>query len=425
MRVGVVGAGISGLTVALRLAQRGHQVEIFQREAEVGGLLGSCDLAGTRIERFYHFLCAGDRGYFALSRELGLADRVRFVPARTGFFHEGRLFGFTTALDLLRFTSIPPLARVRFGLFALEAILRREWTPLDRRAAKPWLIERLGQRAYDVIWEPLLALKFGADADRISAAWIWHRIHRVGRSRGRLGYLEGGTALLLERLTEALRSAGVRIHPGRPVAAILAESGRVSGLRLADGGAHACERVVSTLPLPATAALLPPEAGAFAERLRAVRYLGVACVSLKLRRRLTPFFWLNVHDSRVPFNGIIELTNLNPLDGEHVAYVPYYVPTDSPTYRMEDRALVELTWAGLRRVAGDLADGDLVACHVARAAQAQAICPQGFQASLPPSRAPLPGLFLLDSVFLYPEDRTQSGNILKAEAVAAEIDRGG
>ena len=108
-----------------------------------------------------------------------------------------------------------------------------------------------------------------------------------------------------------------------------------------------------------------------------------------------------------------------------MAYVPYYVPTDSPTYRMEDRALVELTWAGLRRVAGDLADGDLVACHVARAAQAQAICPQGFQASLPPSRAPLPGLFLLDSVFLYPEDRTQSGNILKAEAVAAEIDRGG
>lgn len=414
MKIGVIGAGISGLTAALRLARSGRSVEIFQREKEVGGLLGSFDLGGTRIERFYHFLCAGDTGYFELCRELGLADRIRFTRSLTGFYHDGRLFPFTTAADLLRFTSISLPQRLRFGIFALESMLRTRWQSLDRRTAKSWLIGRIGRRAYDVIWEPLLSLKFGELANQISAAWVWHRVHRVARSKGRMGYLEGGTALLLDRLTQALENLGVRVHPGRPVAQILVERRRVAGLQLVDGDVHRCDSVISTIPLPLVASLLPTECGEYAERLRSFRYIGVACVSIKLNRKVTPFFWLNVNDPRIPFNGIIEFTNLNPLAGEHVAYVPYYVPTDSATYATPPDELVERTWRGMKLVAPHLTDDDRIAAHVARAPFAQAICAAGFSAALPPQRSEVGGLHLLDSVFLYPEDRTQSGNILKA-----------
>jgi protoporphyrinogen oxidase len=425
MRVAVVGAGISGLTVALELARRGHAVRIFQREREIGGLLASFDLAGTTVERFYHFLCRGDRAYFDLCRELGLADRIRFRRARTGFFHDGRLYPFTSAFDLLRFTAIPPAQRTRLGLFAIACALRRDGTPLDAIAAKPWLIDKLGRETYDVIWDPLLSLKFGADADRIAAAWIWHRVHRVARSFGRLGYLEGGTSLLLATLAEALRRAGVEIRTGQPVVRLTAAGGRVTGLRLANGGEVTCDRVVTTLPLTLVADLLPEKSAAFASRLREVRYLGVACVCFKLRRPVTPNFWLNIHDPRIPFNGIIEFTRLNPLAGANVAYVPYYVPTSSATYAMPDDALVEQSWAGLRLVEPRLGDGDRIAALVSRAAFAQAICPAGFGAALPPAEAPLGGLHLLDSAYLYPEDRTQSGNILKARACAEAIDRAG
>jgi protoporphyrinogen oxidase len=423
MRVGIIGGGISGLSAALRLARRGHEVHLFQREPDLGGLIATFDLAGTRIEHFYHFLCAGDVGYFDLCRELGIDRRLRFVKPRTGFYHEGSAFGFTTALDLLRFSPIPFSQRLRFGLFALEARLRREWAQLDRLTARPWLVDRLGQRAYDVIWDPLLTLKFGSDAGRISAAWVWHRIHRVARSGRRMGYLEGGTGLLLDSLTNALRTAGVRIYPGQPVAQICTHSDRVHGLRLGDGSEHAFERVVSTVPLSVLAALLPPGWDEYAERLRKIRYIGVACVSLKLRRRVTRYFWLNVHDKRIPFNGIIEFTNLNPLDGEHIAYVPYYVPTDSATYRMATADLVAHTWRGMQLIAPHLAQDDLVASHVARAAYAQAICTTDFLDIRPSQRAPVKGLYLLDSVFLYPEDRTQSGSILKANECGAELER--
>jgi protoporphyrinogen oxidase len=421
MTIGIIGAGISGTSAALRLAKQGHAVEIFQRESEVGGLIATFDLAGTRTEHFYHFLCAGDVSYFELCRELGLADRVRFTKPRTGFYYQGRCFPFTSVVDLVRFSPLTLAQRIRFGLFALEAQRRSEWAQLDELTAKPWLIDRLGRRAYEVIWEPLLTLKFGDFHDKISAAWVWHRIHRVIRSKGRMGYLEGGTGFLLDALTRALDALDVVIRPGTPVARILADGGRVCGLRLQDGSEHACDRVISTVPLTILADLLPPGWDEYAERLRTIQYIGVACLSFKLKRRATPYFWLNVHDDRVPFNGIIEYTHLNPMSGEHIVYVPYYVPTTHPLYTMTDETLVDRTWRGIRLIAPELKDTDLIASHVARTPFAQAICPTHFLQRVPAQRTPLPGLSLLDSVLLYPEDRTQSGSILKAYECARDI----
>lgn len=424
MRVGIIGAGISGLTAALELAERGHEVHVFQREGTTGGLIATFDFGGFRLEHFYHFLCAGDTGYFGLAERLGLADRIRFRPARTGFHYQGTRYGFSTPLDLLRFAPIPFAQRLRFGVFALEARWRTEWRQLDLITAKPWLIDRLGYRAYDVVWDPLLALKFGEYHDKISAAWVWHRIHRVAKSRGRMGYLEGGTQLLLDTLLERLAELGVTLHPGEPVTQIQTEGERVIGLSTEKTPDFTCDQVISTVPLEVLAGLLPEAHAAYADKLRRVKYIGVVCIAFKLKRPVSPYFWLNVHDSRVPFNGIIEYTNLNPLpEAEaHIAYVPYYVPTDHPLYRMDDDTLIQESWEALRLISDDLTDDDLIDTHLARAPYAQAICPTGFLNLLPDPVSPLRGLSLLDSVFLYPEDRTQSGHIDKAIACVERID---
>ncbi len=424
MKIGIIGAGISGMSAALTLAQRGHEVDVFQREGSVGGLIATFDFDGVRIEHFYHFLCATDHGYFALADALGLRERVRFVPARTGFYYQGTCYPFSGALDLLRFRPIPFSQRLRFGVFALEARWRTEWQQLDAIAAKPWLIDRLGYRAYHVIWDPLLRLKFGEFHEHLSAAWVWHRIHRVAKSKGKLGYLEGGTGLLLDTLAAKLNALGVRLHASTPVRQITAHDGAVSGLTLENDAHHACDRVVSTVPLPVLAGLLPDGWEDYAAQLRRVQYIGVVCVLFKLRRRVSPYFWLNVHDSRVPFNGIIEYTNLNPLGGEHghLVYVPYYVPTNHPLYTANDADIVAQSWQALRILNPQLTDADCLGHHVARTPYAQAICPVGFLNMLPDTRAPLAGLHLLDSTFLYPEDRTQSGHVTRAWACARDID---
>lgn len=423
MRIGIIGAGISGMSAALALAEQGHDVHVFQREREPGGLLATFDFDGLRIEHFYHFLCGGDTGYFELCKQLGLDDRLRFEPVKTGFYYDGICYPFTAPLDLLRFSPIPFVERLKFGLFALEARLRKEWRQLDAIAAKPWLIQRIGRRTYEVVWEPLLSLKFGEYHERVSAAWIWHRIHRVAKSGGKMGYLEGGTALLLDTLAARLKERGVRLHTLSPVKRIVTEERRVTGLDVEEYGFFPCDRVVSTVPLEILADLLPGATANYLRGLRAVQYIGVVCVTFKLKRRVSPYFWLNVHDPRVPMNGIIEYTNLNPIAGPdtHIAYVPYYVPTEHPSYRMKDDAIIAQSWEALKIISPGLRDEDRLASHVARAAYAQAVCEEGFLNMLPAQESPVSGLWLLDSVFLYPEDRTQSGQILKAWECAERV----
>ncbi len=425
MKIGIIGAGLSGLTSALALAKNGHYVEVFHKESEPGGLIGSFDFEGCRLEHFYHFLCAGDDGYFDLCEELGLKAHLRFARARTGFFYEGRSYPLSTPIDLLRFDAVPWMQRLRFGLFALEARWRNEWRQLDAIAAKPWLIDRIGLRAYEVIWEPLLSLKFGAFHEHISAAWVWHRLHRVARSKNRMGYLEGGSQRLVDALLNQLRRHKVSLHLERPVAKILTDEGgrQTVGLRFDAGGDFACDHVVSTVPLPVLADLLPEGWDDYAGQLRKIQYIGVVCVVFKLKRSVSPYFWYNVNDARAPFNGIIEYTNLVPPDasGGHIVYVPYYVPVDHPIYRMSDEAVVRQSWEGLQQVQPRLRDQDVLARHVARAPYAQAICPTGFLNMMPEHQSPLEGLYLLDSTFLYPEDRTQSGHILRARACAEAL----
>lgn len=419
-RVGIIGAGISGLSAALALARQGHTVEIFQREASTGGLIATFDFDGVQIEHFYHFLCGGDYGYFTLAQELGLGQRLRFARARTGFYHDGTLYPFSTPIDLLRFSAIPFSQRIRFGLFALEAQLRKEWDQLDALAAKPWLIDRLGHRTYDVVWDPLLTLKFGEFYDKISAAWVWHRIHRVAKSKGKMGYLEGGTAVLLDAIHHELKRHGVVVHTARPAVQLMVEEGRTTGLVTNDGAEHTFDQVVSTIPLHLLAKLLPAGHEDYAESLRRVQYIGVVCLSFKLKKRVSPYFWLNVNDPRVPFNGIIEFTNLNPIgpDAGHIVYVPYYIATSHPFYQMDDERIFQQSWDALKIIAPHIHDDDLLARHIARAPVAQAICPVGFLDMLPKQKSPIKGLYLLDSTFLYPEDRTQSGHIIKSYELA-------
>jgi len=424
MRVGIIGAGISGLSTALALAKAGHEVKVFQREAELGGLIATFDFDGVDIEHFYHFLCTSDVPFFRLCQELEISDHLRFEEASTGFYYDGAPYNFHSPLDLLTFPGLPFLQRIRLGLFALEARKRRSWMELDEIAAKPWLIERLGRKTYEVIWEPLLEMKFGDFHDQISAAWIWHRIHRVARSRGRLGYLEGGTKLLLDALHARLNALGVRIHAGRPVTRIRVEGDRIAGLAFDGHDDYDCDRIVSTVPLKVLAGLLPEGWEAYAADLSRIDYIGVVCASLKLRRPVSRHFWYNVHDKNIPFNGIIEYTNLNPMREHdfHLVYVPYYVSTDRPAYAMDDDGVVRQSWEALKRMNPALTDADLLDSHVARTPYAQAICPTGFLNRLPDHISPLRGLRLLDSTFLYPEDRTQSGHVRLAQECAAHIE---
>lgn len=430
----VIGAGLAGLAAAYDLSRQGQRVTLLEAGHEIGGLASSFQLEGQSIERFYHFICRSDHHLIDLVNELGLQDRLSWTQTHTAFFHDGKHYAFGTPFNLLFFRPVPWLQRLRFGLHIVRSRYRQQWRWLDQLPAKPWLIENIGEQAYQVIWHPLLRIKFGEFYDRISAAWVWHRIWRVARSRRRLweresfGCLENGSASLVDHLAGWLeRQPNVRLSPGTPVQRLVREGNKVIAVETTTGQI-ACDAVISTLALPVLDRLLGQPEDPFFDKLRQIQYIGVVCAVLSLNQPFSRNFWMNINDPHISFNGVIEQTNLNQnlrRQGLNILYVPFYLPTREPRYSVPDEALIAEYLPMLRRVNPQFDESWVKEWRIFRTPHAQAICTTGFADSVPPLRAPLHGLYLTDSTQFYPEDRTLSAAIrqgrLAAQAVMEDL----
>lgn len=427
--IGIIGGGPAGLALAHELSTCGLEVSLFEAAPELGGLARSFRFGDVTIERYYHFICGDDTGYFRKLRELDSEEVLCWRPTKMGYFYDGKLYPFSSALDLLRFDGIGLAGRIRYGLSALYFSWIKDWRRLDSKPAEPWLLSILGRQAYDATWYPLLAVKFPQVHDRISAAWVWHRVHRVASCRKtlfhqeRLGFLEGGTQTLIDLIQDRLRAGGVAISTSSPVRRILVEDGHAAGLETGDGDQHHFDHVVSAVPLPVFLRMAPDVHRDYFERLQQIDFIGVICITLRLKRSVTENFWTNVNDPRIPFNGFIEYTNLNPItpDGSAIVYMPHYLPRSHERFGHSDQQLFDEAFESLALVDPELSRADVIDYAVSRDPFAQVVCPVGFADVVPGHTTPIKGLYLIESSQLYPSDRTISGTLDLAHNVTRLI----
>jgi protoporphyrinogen oxidase len=421
LRILIAGAGVMGLAAALDLLEDGHEVEVFEAAERPGGLAGSFDFGSVRAEKFYHFLCGGDRVYFRFLDRLGLSKRLRWRRTGMAVFRDERLHPFGDPLSLLRFSPLSPSSRLRYGLHVLSAKRRTDWKELENVPARDWLLEGAGEEAYRVVWEPLLRQKFADETDTISAAWIWSRIHRLASSRNRvfqewLGFLEGGSDAFVEALVEAVSAKGGRIHCASPIEKLYLEDSRVLGAR-ACGRDHAADGVVSTIPLSFLLRIAPDLPSGYREQAVDLGNIGVRCIVLKMRKSLTPYFWINVNDD-LPVCGLIEYTNLRPpasFGGETLLYSPLYVPASHPRYRSPEDEVLEETLECIARIVPGFDRSTVVDYRVFREPFAQPVCPVRFTSRLAPLRTPVQNLVAADTTHLLPHDRSISDSLALAQ----------
>ncbi len=424
--VAVIGAGFGGLAAAWELVRRGIGVTVLEAEGAVGGLAGSFEVGGTRLEKFYHHWFTNDRHVHELVAELGTEDRVVHRPTRTGMYFAHRFFRLSTPADVLRFRPLSPVGRLRLGLLALRARRVRDWRALEDLTAEEWLVRLGGREVYRVVWEPLLKGKFGPYAPRISAVWMWNKLKLRGGSRGRRGeetlaYYRGGFAALAERLAEAIEQAGGTVRLGRRVTGLVTSGGRVAGVR-AGPDAVLADAVIATPALPIVADLVAPHApAAYVARLRRIEYLANLCLVLELDRSLSDTYWLNVNDPSFPFVGVIEHTNFEPpasYAGRRIVYLSKYLPAESELYRMSDAEVLAFSLPHLRRMFPAFSPGWILAAHVWRAPYAQPIVGRRYGDLIPEVETPLPGLYLATMAQVYPEDRGTNYAIREGRAAA-------
>jgi protoporphyrinogen oxidase len=420
-KIAILGAGPMGLGVAYQLVTDGRKPVIFEADDRVGGMAACFDFGGLSIERYYHFHAISDQAFFEVLRELGIEDQLKWVETKMGYYYQGHVQAWGNPIALLKFKGLSLTAKIRYGLHAFLCTKRNDWRPLDHVEASGWIRRWIGEEAWDVLWRKLFDYKFYDYADNLSAAWIWSRIRRIGRSRydlfrEKLGYLEGGSDTLLEGMRRYIEANGGEFRLRSPAQKVVIEEGAVKGVEV-NGELLQFDKVISTIPLPYVPHVIPDLPADVSAAFRSVKNVAVVCVIAKLKKAVTQNFWLNVNDPDMDIPGIVEYTNLRPL-GEHIVYVPFYMPGEHAKYREADSVFIDKVKRYLMKINPALTGDDFIDVRASRYRFAQPICEPGFLDRLPPIQLPVKGLLVADTSYYYPEDRGISESIGLARKMA-------
>ena len=413
-----------GLAAAYHAAKAGHQLLVLEAAPEPGGMAAHFDFDGLSIERFYHFVAKGDAPTFELLDEIGLGGSMRWRNTSMGLFSGGKLHDWGNPVALMRYPGVGLLSRLRYGLLAFVSTKRNRWEALETQSAREWITRWSGREAYERLWKPLFDLKFYEYADEISASWIWTRIKRLGRSRKslfqeELGYIEGGSETLVKRLIERIGELGGEVRLSSPVEEIVVEDGHVVGVRAAER-LFPADFVISTVPTPHVSSIVPALPEDWKRRYASILNIGVVCLLFKLKRSVTPHFWVNIAEPGIDIPGIVEFSNLRPVN-DTIIFVPYYMPVTNEKFMWPDERLIDEAFGYLQRIQPELARSDILATYVGRLRHAQPVCEPGFAAKIPPIQTPIEGLQIADTCFYYPEDRGISESVRLAKEMAAGI----
>ena len=425
LRIAVLGGGIGGLASAHFLAKAGHRPVVFESSAQLGGLGTYFEHHGVTLDRYYHVILDSDAELIGLIGELGLADELHWSETGMGFLVDGRLYGFNSPLDLLRFGALGLLDRLRTGLGALYITkLKRRGVDLDDVRAVDWLRRLFGPRVFERIWDPLLRAKFGDRRDGLPAYWVWNTLNREKDGGQEVkGYLRCGYRGLADALQDALIARGAEVRVRCPVNAI-AES--ADGVRVTTGGGtERFDAVVSTLPLPLLARVAQGALG-MAVPLPDLDYQGVVNALVVSRTRLERFYWTAVVDSRFPFQGVVETTHVIKPEwtgGRHLCYLMNYCDAGSELYNRSDDVIAGQATAGLATLYPRFRRDDVEAVYVFRAPHVEPAWTLGYLRRRPAARVGASRLYLCTTAQAYPRVTAWNTSVaLAAETVTALID---
>jgi protoporphyrinogen oxidase len=427
---GIIGGGIMGMTLALRIAQRGDKVTVFEAAPKLGGLTGAIEMDGVIWDRFYHVILMSDINTRKIITEIGLENELKWVETKTGFFSGGKLYSMSNIFEFLKFPPINLIDKFRLGLTIFIASVIRDWKRMEGIPVEKWLTRWSGKRVFEKIWLPLLKAKLGNHYKETSALFIWTTIQRMyaarrtGLKKEMFGYVSGGYDKINTAFERKLESLGVTIILNSQVTQVTRDDNKKMLVQTNLPDNYKFDNVISTLHSEVSVKIAPSLTKEEIDKHSAIRYLGVVCPSILLTRPISKYYVTNITDSWPPFTGIIEMTALvDPaeLGNRSMVYLPKYVDPGDDLFLMKSEELREYFLRPLFKMYPDLSDKDVTYWSVSSARRVFALPTLNYSEKLPSISTSLEGYYIVNSAQIINGTLNVNETVQVAETKLEEI----
>jgi protoporphyrinogen oxidase len=432
MKIGIVGAGVTGLSAAFDLLKQGHDVTLFEADDKTGGLATGFQDAAWEwpLEKFYHHLFKSDKAIIQLTEEIGMRDKLFFRRPITSVMYRDQIVPFDSPKSWITFPGFNVLDVARFGLISSYLRFTKPWRTLERFTADNWLRRWYGDGIYETVWRPLLIGKFGPYFQQANMAWMWARLHV--RSP-KLGYFVGGFQAFVDRLTEEVKVKGARVELNCPVHGIVRLPEAGYAIKLTDRREQVDICLVTTSPkLLSTMAVDLPTG--YVRELLQMKSMGAVVLTLALNQPLmhkSGTYWLNIPatspekvSSDIPFLALVEHTNYIDrkfYGGDHIIYCGDYVLPSHPYFEMSSEAVESRFVSALTKINPEFKPDWVRKSWLWRAHYAQPVPFVDHSRHVPDLATPLSGLYFASMSQVYPWDRGTNYAVAIGRQVARRI----
>lgn len=426
----IIGAGFTGLTAAYMLAKQGYKVQVIESDTTPGGLAGTFSFTdGVRLEKFYHHWFNNDHYVLSLAKELEMESDVIILPSRTGMYFNQQVWRLSTPKDLLFFTALPLIDRIRLGLLVFYVRRIVDWHTIEHLSIREWLEPLCGKNAYRVVWEPLITSKFSIYAETISAVWMWKKLVLRGGTRNHAGkeelaYFKGGFGRLADAIVLKIKELGGNVSFGKKAIGVQTKNRQVMAIET-DQDEIIGRQFLFTPAFPIIANIFKKSDDLnWLSSLHRIRYLGNACLVIRLKQSLSETYWLNVNDPNFPFVGVIEHTNFDISDnykGTYIIYLSRYLAIEDPVWSYDDDQYFIFTWKHLKRMFPAIKESWVIEYKVWRAEYAQPVAERNYSKIIPTKQTPFKNAFISTMAQIYPEDRGTNYAIREGKIISEII----
>ena len=426
----IVGAGFTGLSAAYYLSKKGYKVQVIESDENPGGLAGTFNFSdGVTLEKFYHHWFNNDNYVFDLIKDLGLEKDIITLSTQTGMYFNGRMWKLSTPLDLLKFTALPFIDRIRLGLLVFKVRHIKDWHSIEHLNIREWLEPLCGQKVFKVVWEPLIKSKFSIYAELVGAVWMWKKLVLRGSTRNKTGeeelaYFKGGFGRLAEEIVSAIEFNGGSVEYKQKAVGIQKDKDRLIAIKTNKGEVYG-KQFIFTTALPIIANIFDGKADSiWISSLLRVKYLGNICLVLRLKQSLSDIYWVNVNEPDFPFVGVIEHTNFDTpknYSGSNIVFLSRYIVVKDPIWNYSDQQYLSYALKHLKRMFPDIKRSWILEFKVWREEYAQPIMERQYSKFIPDSKTPFKNARIATMAQIYPEDRGTNYAIRDGQKVADDL----